>query len=266
MLIECLLSMSIGLLLMSCLISTYLGLYQSAKMQFSLNKIRDRAETIKHLLKEDIHQAGNSGCALLSKDFPLMSLNAYPFTVNNQLTGTNTAFTVQYAKYPHAVLKLATNDSRLLFATTNINIKKGDILMISNCKYAEIFNVKNISRLEEMQIITPETPLHYQFNAFAEITHLVKNKYFIAKTTRKKSDGQEGDSLFLEDIHHIKHEVIRDVSEMHISYDFFKDGKIISIPTNQINDWSEMIGMEVRIQLHEAPIKKTLNMYFNLRK
>ena len=115
-----------------------------------------------------------------------------------------------------------------------------NILIISDCRHAEIFTVKNVIIFHDSQKIISSFPLRYAYGQDAEITRMAINHYFIAKTTRKNTSA-----LFVKDIKQRTTELVENVSNMHIVFN----------------------GASVQIDLDfiASPFKKTWHLYVAAR-
>ena len=72
-LIELMLSVAIGLLLMSGLIEIYLTSQRAIKLQKQLLEIQTNAQLVSDILHTEIKKSGNIGCAKLTDEFPIIS-------------------------------------------------------------------------------------------------------------------------------------------------------------------------------------------------
>lgn len=231
----------IGLTLVSVLTEIYLVNQKSLRLQTALYAIQDNAKSAISILSKEIHQAGNIGCTKLSSDFPLIPFREYSV---NKITGTVNEIKLSYAEYPNAFLIQPMSNNKVLCVRNNIHFSKGDVLLISNCKRAEIFLVDKVRVKDEMQEITVAFPLHDSYEKNSEVSRLVMNKYFVAKTGRMHGDKTPVYALFLEDIHHRKLELVEDVNLMRITY---ADNSVA-----------------IDLNMDTPPIKKTWHMYVAL--
>jgi hypothetical protein len=261
-LIELLITMSISLLLLSNLMGIYLTCMHSLQFQFALYSIEDNARTAISILNSSLHEAGHIGCAKLSKDFPIVSYHDYSLNSSNKIIGNNlNEITVRNALYPHATLIQTLKNNESLYADKEVHFKPGNIVIIANCKRAEIFEIKEINLYKDKQRITPTSPLHFQYEKFSEISHLAINRYFIAKTKRKNRDGSAIHALFLQDINQYKTELVADIESMKLSYTVNLRGQLRELSADKIVDWSEVKGVAIDFNLYTPPLKKTWHAY-----
>jgi hypothetical protein len=187
----------------------------SFRLQASLNQIQDNARTAIDILSSEIHQAGYIGCAKLTNDFPAIS-SQYPFTIKNKLAMTSTTITVRHAGFENANLINTMLNASILEVSDNVHFKKNNILIISDCKHAEIFTVKNIIYSSGTQKISPVSPLSYQFEQNAEIAHFEVNHFFVAATNQKDHYGKPVSALYVKKLQGNSIRVVDGIKSIHI--------------------------------------------------
>lgn len=214
-LIELMIALALGLLLLRILMGIYLSSQQSTHLQAALNQIEHNATIALSIIQTDISRAGQIGCARLSQDFPLVSYPPYSLTVENKLilSGSH-QLTVRYADYPaNTLLAAMQNDSRLI-VSNEVAFKPGEIVVISDCRKAEIFKIEAVSENHGVQIIIPSSSLHYLFQKDAEISRLIVNSYYLAATKRKQINGTPIYALFRDSLNQQHEELVEGIDEM----------------------------------------------------
>lgn len=261
-LIELLICLALEIFLLGLLCSMYLFNQNCHHWQSMLIKMQDNAQTTINLLTSNIKKSGYIGCARLTKDFPLISSVPTILTAMNKLVGAANEITVQFMEFPGAYLIQETAEN--LIISSHLNIKIGDLLLISDCKHAEIFQVKDYHVNKQTQIITPVSALKFHFDQFAEIGHLQINKFFISKTNRFDQNGKVIYGLFLQENMHDKFELVDGIENMNITY-LIKEGNAIkTVSSDDIKDWSQVIGVAIKFDSVTPLIKKTWYMYVAL--
>lgn len=263
-LIELMLAVALGLLLVSFLLGIYIASQRSYRLQAALTQIQDNAKTAITILKSDIRKAGYIGCPRLTHDFAVASYPPYSLTPQNKLVGGDSEIIVRHVEFPGVVLNELMRDDLTLYTSMDVRFSAGDTLVISDCKAAEIFQVKKIFFLQHLQKIIPTHPLHNRYEPYAEISRLEVNKYLIAKTKRKNQDGSPVYSLFIEDINLYRTELVQGINRMQIFYSVDRGGKLIDTAADEIADWSKVVGVAIDLDLIAFPIKKTWHMYVAL--
>lgn len=212
-LIEIMIAMSIGLLFISLIVQMYLTGQQSLKLETALNTIQDNAKTINSIFQTEIQQAGNIGCAKLTKDFPIISYGEYQLNSANKISiNQENQITIRYAEYPdNTLIEFMSSDNRI-YINKAVTFNAGDILIISDCKKAEIFITEEVKINHGNQQIITKSPLHNRYEKFAEVSRLVINKFYLANSSQGKK------SLYVENIHHQKSELVSGISQMQIQF------------------------------------------------
>lgn len=267
-LIELLIAMTLGLLLLSIMLGIYLAMQKSHHLQTAINNIQDNARVAISLLSADIRKAGNIGCAKLTKDFLLTSHTPYTLSTQNKLTGAHTgnsaSITIRHASFPSAALVEPMQDDSILYVTRIPKFKVGDILLIADCKQAEIFKVEYVAFMHGLQKIIPQTALHQHYEAHAEVSQLEINHYFVDKTSRHDTTGAPIFSLWKQDLN-TKSELVEGVYRMQIRYAIEQQGSLIEVAASNVQDWSKILGVAIELEMGAGPIRKIWHAYIALR-
>lgn len=237
MLIELMISISIALILLSLLMQIYLASQKSSKLEFALTSIQMNASSFTSILSSQIHQAGSIGCARLTTEFPLISHREYQLNAMNKISiNQGSELTIRYAEYPNLYLTENTQDGMKIHSNAGIHIHANDVLLISNCKQAEIVIAANVKESRGVQEITLTSALHNQYEKYSELSRLAINRFYISR-----SHYGRGNSLFMENIKHEKHELIMGINQMRM---VFKNS-----------------GVAIDFEVSVAPLEKTWHLY-----
>lgn len=259
-LIEALLYIMLSGLLLSFLYEMYVINRESYRKQSIIMKIQTNASIATTILTNEIKMAGYIGCAKLSNDFPLISDIPLTLTNSTRLIGLpNDAFQVIHADLSHANL-LAMENGSTLSVNKLIHFKSGDILIISDCKTAEIFQVAEIHIVNNRQHIVPLNVLHHKFGQDAEISRLEINKFYVTKTNRQHEDGSFIFALCMETINGETEELVEDVQRIHILYFVKQNNEILPLKAADIMDWSTVVGVSVAIDFYSPFVNKKWNI------
>ena len=259
-LIEWMITVAISLLIISSLVEIYLASQRGYHVQDALNHLQDNAKTASDFLKADIQHAGYIGCPLLTNDFPIATYsNEYSITPQNKLIGTDTQLTVRRLTFPNVVLKNM-QDASTLYVSKEVTLHAGDILMISDCYHAEIFQAQTVSSSQSSQKIITTTPLQNKYELYAEVGEFTINTYYIDKSDHHEKDGSPIYSLFVKTIDG-KTELVAGIHHMQLAYSLYQEGKLIDVPANKVTDWSSIVGVAIDLDLHSSQINKTWHVY-----
>jgi type IV pilus assembly protein PilW len=241
-LIEFLIAMTIGVLLLSGLIEWFLHCQNSFMLQTAWINLKNNGKLAAAIMQADIKQAGYIGCAKLTSDFPIYAAS-YPPIASLKLLGGERDITIMHAKYPPIpILSIQKNQ---VIVPVSAHIQVGDVMLVSDCEKAELIIIKNHIKKGPLQIIFIQTPLHFSFNAKAELSRWEVNHFFIAKTARHHSDGSPIFALFKQGIKQEKTELVEDILQMNIIYLERVNGLIQEKHADQVEHWEEVIGVTI---------------------
>jgi len=263
-LIELLIAIFISTSLLNLVMKIYLTSEKVLQNQTTLMQIQSNAHETISILNNEIKKAGHIGCAKLTSEFSPIPFRNYSLNIKNKLMGNDNEITIRYADYPSAILVKNMNNKKNLSVNRNIKFTSGDILLISNCKWAEIFQVAKVKISRDTQEITSTSPLTHDFDSNSEISHFIINHYFINKTNRTHRDGSFVYALFLESNHQYKNELVADITHMSLKYSLYQQGILMDKFASQITDWSSVKGVAIELKLGSSQLKKSWYGYASL--
>jgi hypothetical protein len=213
-LIEVMISLSLSMMLLMILLHLYLQNQQSTNSQNSIMQLNHELTMTSLLLREDIHQAGYIGCPKLTADFSIANHTGIVFDAGHALLlDTENHLLVQHAQLKHAILYGILLGGKYLEVSRNKLFQAGDILILSDCKHAEIIRVLKVTQHHGMQQIELTYALRYKFSKYAELARLSQHTYFL-----------QDHHLYVQTIKHRKLTLMRDVNQFNIQT---KDGVLI---------------------------------------
>lgn len=213
-LIEVILALTLSLLILSIVSVIYLSAEKSFQMQISLSAIQENMRTAFMLLKNEIQMAGYIGCAKLTDEFPIRNLGQYSITNQNKISIEKNSITIRHASIDHANLIKNMQGNSTLYVTAKPRFEESEILLISDCQSAEIFQVKTVSHILGGQKMTSSRALLRKYEKNAEISKLDINRYFISDTYRQQKKPLY--ALFLHDINGRAFEIIESVDTLNV--------------------------------------------------
>lgn len=245
-LIEIMIVMTLSISLTALLFETYLASHRTYQMQVELKHLQDNAMTAIEILTQEIKQAGYIGCQRLRDDKTVSGYLSYELNPTNKIQVINgKEITLQYAEFPAATLLQPMQNQLTLYVNSEVTFKPQEILIISDCKYAEMFEVKEVHTSKGMQIITASQSLKRNYSTNAEISKFAINHFYIDKTNRKHADGSSIYALYIDDIHHIKSEMVEDIQSM------------------KLNETEE--GVSIQFQVLSGSLKKNWYRYVSFK-
>lgn len=183
MLIELMIAVGLSAIVSSIVIDLYLASLHGYQLQSDLATIQNNMINAESILKSEIQLAGNVGCAKLTDEFPIAQDSTFTLTPENKLSVSASEFTVRYGKFVGNQLTQSMLDHETLFVSHHKKFNKNDVLIISDCQHAEIFEIKNISFRQHEQQIVATKHLQYQFNEHAEVGEFVQDRFYISQNT-----------------------------------------------------------------------------------
>ncbi len=262
MLIELMISVTIGLFLLHLIFAIYLTHLRSHRLQIALSQIQHHAETAIRILRKEIHRAGYIGCARLTHDFPLTSDSSYKLTPQNKIISLKPdEITVSHMSLSNAELMQTMQDSSLLVTNHPIRFNAGDRLMISDCKQADIVQATEVKSFRDGQMIYLTHPLSHHYEPHAEVGRLETNTYFIAKTKRVYGDRTPVYSLFVKDNRNEQAELVEGIQRMTIRYAIHQTGRMVEVPANENLDKSQVIGVAIDLNVVAPPLNKVWYLF-----
>lgn len=209
-LIELMLALTVTTMIFTILITVYISAENNFLQQSTLSREQENARLAIELLSTDIRMAGYVGCLKITADFPLKNI----IDAKNKISVTTNTITVRHVNLMHANLLKEMRGESTLHVTPKPDFVLNDILIISDCKAAEVLKVKKIFFEKNNQKITTDKPLINHFAENAEIGRLEINTYFIDKTDHKSVTGEPIYALYVRDITGERTELVEGINAL----------------------------------------------------
>lgn len=238
-LLEVMFAMSAGIILFGLLLSVYQITQQNLLRQQALYQIQDHANFALTLLKHDIAQAGQIGCArkFIFNQRPLM--------------GTAHDITLSYARIG-PILNASMKNNIELRASREPRIENGMDIVITDCVRIAAAKVAHVYVEKNQQRIILQSPLSVRFAKYAEIGLLVNHHYFVKKTAKKNTDGTSRLSLFDQQNARLT-ELMSGINALQFTYTIKTNKQVKNVEAEKIVDWTKVIGVLIHITLFTAP-------------
>ena len=260
-LIELIISLALGLLLFAILFQLYLLTERSYRLQTALNQLQQQGTSAMAALRAAVHKAGYIGCARLTSGFPVRGFQNYTLTAQNKLQATdNGHIVVRHAAVQHATLVEDMHDYLFMLTNKQIQYAKGDILIISDCVSAEIFQVAEVHRTHGQQKILPSRALLRSYSKNSEVARLVWEEYSIEHS--KNKNGSPMMALHVQGLKQGKVALVEGIESMQVMVTVNDQGSDQDLPVSWIDDWSQVTGLAVTLALVASPYKKNWYGYF----
>jgi type IV pilus assembly protein PilW len=162
--VEILIALVISLFLLGGVVQVYIGNKASYTFTDAIGRIQENGRFAMDTLTQDLRMAGFFGCATFDPDDPINITNnldpngagydpeLYDFLLEGAIEGTENdglngsdSVTIRGSKPNQVNVQPPYNvsTSANIFVTANDTVEPGDIVMISNCRGADIFQVTN---------------------------------------------------------------------------------------------------------------------------
>lgn len=275
-LIELMLALLISSLILCSLSFIYLTCEKNQKTQAALMTIQENSRIAKEILGSAIHTAGYIGCVKLTKhflitnDYPVQlteNSKMKPYAGNEKKPGSD-AFSIIQANTVNAYLIQSMNDYSRLIVSTSLLFEEEELMVISDCKSADIFKIQQVINMGTMQIIIPERPLKKLYGLYAEVGQLENNTYYIAKTDRIDEARSPVYALYKKDIYSRKTEILDGINNMKINYAVSENGQLRQRRGDEINAQSKIVGISIMLELsslNRVAMNKNVFYYVSLR-
>lgn len=245
--IELMMAISIGLLVMSVMLTIYVSSQQSLALQLDLSNIQNNSQKTYHIFKRVLERTGRLSCFSISHDSELI-YSSHSLTLQNMVSGSKNELIVRYVDYPGSSLLAPIENQLLLSVDLNQTFKPQDILIISDCHHAEMFQVKTVFYDLHKQTLKTVKPLQYHYENHAEVGRFVIDHFVIKATQRFNKDGSRIYGLFVTNNHRTR-ELVEGVEAMNIQL---------------VREEGKMIGVGISLCLKSGQITKDFEYYFSL--
>jgi|GEM_PF-3637776 len=272
-LIELMIATALGLWLLGGVLICYHSNQRTFQVEQALAHMQENGRVAIHLLSQDIHSAGYSGClplASLELNQLISSTKTINFAAATRIAGWHQLASTSALQLPTEIARNAVSGSDILLiqrmqpdnAVVNAHNKTillaaksdyrtGDILLISDCTHADVIQVTAASG--KALTITPA--LLQSYNNTSQIGHLATVVYYIRKTSRKNVAGAPIYGLYRRDINQpstLAQEIAEGVDNMRLKFGVIHHHKMmyLSIPQLTSADWQAIVSIQIALSLN----------------
>jgi len=261
-LIDVMLTVGLGMLLLSILLDLYLASQRSLQLQNALIRMEDNARAALDILTSEIHQAGYIGCPRLTDDFPVISHVEHSISQKNKLTGSNAdEIIIRHVEFPASVITAVSQDRNVISVSNVIRFSAGDLLFISDCRHAEIVRAESVNAGRFSQTVKLSHLLRYRFESDAEVSKFAANKFYLAKSRRFSANGSPVFSLMMQDMNGRNTEMVAGIRKMQFLYSVYVGHTLKDMPANEIIDWAKVTGVVINLDAEFVLADKTWHAF-----
>ena len=206
-LLEWMIAMFLSMILASTALTLYITHQKKFYLQQAILHIADHAERALEILTTEIHAAGHAGCAKLAEELPSVPRQKLREMTMAVVAGDHT-LAVQHASNHHAELISSMLNFTTLVANDAVQFKQNDLLIVSDCHRAAIFQVDTMSRSQHIQTMTTLKPLHAQFMRHAELSRFEVNRFYVSHASLMVEDRQHHKMRLVDGIDQINFHVL----------------------------------------------------------
>ncbi len=285
-LIELMISLLLGLFLMGQLVYIYTNNKATYRLQNGMNRVMENANFLSHIMAKDIRMAGYQGCestgivatsniitsppedAVFTQDDVITGYEATTSSTWSPALPTSLTGAVAGGTDVLIIRKSAARSVQLdtpmvtptdaLSVPSRLNFSQGDILFITDCDSADIFQAglgTNSTSITHTATENDTASLTNSYGVGSMVSNLESYIYFIQDTGRDNATGSNIFGLFRRDINGTTIELAEGVSDMEIVYgvDTSANGSVDSYLTAQQvvagNNWPNVKSINVRLLL-----------------
>lgn len=271
---ELLVAMAISLWLVAGILWCYISYEKTYRLNQALARMQENGRMAMQLLSQDIMRAGYAGCLPL-KNLALRQVSSAgattQFSAENSMAGWRNFNSTSDFLLPSDITDIAASESDILLIqamlpddaaaisavnkdsvtfSQNAEYKPGDILLIADCRQADI--VKVLSANGKRIVVAPE--LNHVYDENAQIGRLSAVIYYIRKTTRKNMSGASVYALYRRDLNqssHVAQEIVEGVEKMQVKFGVRKNDRVNYLSVQQLtkDDWRHVVSVQIALLL-----------------
>lgn len=281
--IEFMVAITLGALLVATAGSVYLSNKTTFRVQDALARLQENARYANYFLNREIRMAGFQGCAsesyvtmnnlvknpssVLLYDSPLQgfdgSATSFTPTLPTNLSGKvalgTDALEIRMATNTNVQLRddmNQTNNPILVY--DRLGIKAGEVVMISNCRFGDIFIAGGNTHATAITHTTSENisnHLSVAYTAGAQVMRYTYSAFYIKDTGRTNARNEPVYALVHQDLNGHEMEIADGVDNMQISYGIDTNGdNAANLYQNAAevqsgNNWDKVISVKINLLL-----------------
>ncbi|MFN3234397.1 MAG: PilW family protein [Gammaproteobacteria bacterium] len=193
-LIELLVATLLAIILTGTVVDVFLLLEKTEHNQSELMHVSRNLDVAVKNIRQDVYQAGACGCrSAFHRDMIINHVVGYKdFFDKKNLIRIDKAndLTIHAAENKAVSVLLSSAEMRWqLFVGTNVVFSNGDVVVVSDCEFAEIAKVMSSYHAFGFQLLVFNVPLIHEYKLGAQVSRLERRHYFI-----------KSDNLYLETI------------------------------------------------------------------
>ncbi len=270
-------------------------------LQHGLSRIQENGRFAQYIISKNVRMAGYQGCDASGGVTPNIIADPMPVNFDISTTGNIQGYNSNSSTWSPA-LPTAIEDSvvtgtdvisisfmegtpdlsttKMAVATSNItvngraNIEANDIVMVTDCEYADIFRATAVSDstgISHSDSGNTTASLSQAYQANAIVGKLALETFYIKDSGRTNAQGNAIFSLFSIDIDGNESELAEGIEDMQITYgrdtdgDFVADTYETADAIDTANNWSQVKTIKISLLVNSVEEVALIpqNYYYN---
>ena len=263
-LLELLLALLLSFLLFSLLVTLYLAQQEHFQLKTDLVRLHQGAQRALSLLHEDLQMAGYLGCPHLRAALALKNTTALSLTSKTKLSFDGNLLVVKHRSLKAVPLLQPMETPNTLFVSEAASFSEGQLLLLSDCQHADLFEVATIEKDGQRQRLTPKVPLGYLYREGAELGFMEVKRYSLENSGRYDQNGQPLQALYLTQGRNNKQEIIEGVTDFAVSATYLSKEGLNESPLAEL-EGAKVLGISTALTLKAGKWHKIEYDYVFLR-
>lgn len=279
--VEFMIAISLGAILVATAGTVYISNKKTFNIQTELARIQENARFAIYFLNKEIRMAGYQGCindktvdinnrvdgpsTLVNFDEPILGYQgnnaSFSPTLPSHLTGkpVTNSDVIEIRKATNTNVQLKQNMNRAnnpVLVYDRFDIQAGDVLIISDCRVADIFMAganSNATAITHTVSNNTSNDLSTAYVAGANLMRFAYQSFYVKNTGRTNADNQPIYALYFLDTDGNETELVEGVERMSISYgvdnnnDLTADQYMNATNVEAANKWGDVISTKINL-------------------
>tara|TARA_Y100000588_G_C14138916_1_gene875133 strand:- start:300 stop:1307 length:1008 start_codon:yes stop_codon:yes gene_type:complete len=281
--VEFMIAISLGAILVATAGTVYISNKKTFNIQTELARLQENARFAIYHLNKEIRMAGYQGCindktvtitnrvtspsTIVNFDEPVLGYQGGPSSFSpdlpSHLTGkpVTGSDVIEIRKATSTNVQLRQNMNQTnnpILVYDRFNIQAGDILMVSDCRVADIFVAganSNATAITHTNNNNTSNDLSAAYLAGAHVMRFTYESFYIRNTGRTNADNQPVFALYALDTSGNETELVEGVERMSIVYgvdnnnDLTADQYMNAASVDAANKWGDVISTRINLLL-----------------
>lgn len=268
-LLEIMISLSLGLLLLSGVYEVFSSIRQSSRYIQGLALIQENGQLASYFLIQDISQSGYTGCRKINAEFPVSShieakiqpelivhgynqqtLPSEEKTLAKKMVAGSSVVSVQFTHSQTAnVVNPVKKAASSLTIDNSTFFKSGDDIMVADCLHADLVSITSVNTDNSLRLNAEIS----EYPAGSQVGLWENESFYVGKTGRFDNRKQEITALYVYQPNGRDEELVDNVTNMHVQYAYLNTAQqLVFVPASQITDWTSIKAVRIILLLNSG--------------